>query len=318
MLICNMILKVVDIGSNSVKASLYSVENQTYKALEKFKLALSLGEQVFSKGHISDEAIDKIAHFIKNLPQEKSGEKVHFTFIVATSAVRSATNREMFVKKLQQKTDLQVRVLSGEEESFLIHMGIVHKVNPTPDEIIKTIDIGGGSVELSWSKGEQYLDGHSFDLGAIRLTENFPQGKIFTRETIKAISDWTTKELTSLKAKPPTATRAIGSSGNIRAIFKMVQALHSPAFLKLMPEITIGSIETLLEFSIGKSPQQLNAIFEIGPERANIIVSALCVLNICMRHFQMTRLSISESGLREGVVYYWSRHGHLTFPSVSF
>jgi exopolyphosphatase / guanosine-5'-triphosphate,3'-diphosphate pyrophosphatase len=232
--------------------------------------------------------------------------------------VREASNREVFVKKLQQKIDVQVRVLSGEEESFLVHMGMIHRAGVLPDEIIKTVDIGGGSVELSWSKGEHYLFGHSFDLGAIRLTQSYLHSKIFTREMIGTISDRISKELKAFHAKPPIASKAIGSSGNVRAIFKMVQAIYSQPFSKALPEITVGSLETLLEFTVGKSPQQIHAFFDIGLERSKSIVAALCVLNICMRHFEIYRLTVTDAGLREGVVYYWSQHGHLTFPPLSY
>nr|MDQ3002734.1 hypothetical protein [Fibrobacterota bacterium] len=180
-----MLIRIVDIGSNSIKASVYDVQNQDHKLADKAKLSFSLGEEVFSTGSVSDSAQDKVAHFIQGLPAAVNGDKVHFTFVLATSAVRSAKNREAFARKIQQKTGLAMRILTGEEESFLIHMGISTKANIGPQEIIKTIDIGGGSAEISWSRGYEYLHGHSYDLGAIRLSQRFLKGKTFSREAFE-------------------------------------------------------------------------------------------------------------------------------------
>jgi exopolyphosphatase/pppGpp-phosphohydrolase len=87
-----MRIRIVDIGSNSIKSSVYDVENQTHKLAHKDKLHLSLGEEVFSHGSITEDAQEKVAAFIQGLPSSAGGEKIHFTFVLATSAVRSARN----------------------------------------------------------------------------------------------------------------------------------------------------------------------------------------------------------------------------------
>jgi exopolyphosphatase/guanosine-5'-triphosphate,3'-diphosphate pyrophosphatase len=315
-----MLIRVVDIGSNSVKAALYDVENQSHKPVSKDKLHFSIGEDVFSQGYIGEDSQEKVAKYIEGLPSSSGGEKIHFTFVMATSAVRSARNRDAFARKLQQRTGLPCRVLSGEEESFLIHMGIASKAGIGPSETIKTIDIGGGSAEISWSRGLAYLFGHSYDLGAIRLSKRFLKGKTFTREGFEQIEGLALSVLkTGAKEKaPPEADRAIGSSGNIRAIAKSLAGVRNPAFSKLIPEITLGSLEDLVELSIGKEPKQLSDIFNGLPaERARIIMPAVVVLLSCMRFFGINRLGVSEAGLREGVAYFWSRNGHLNLPVSS-
>ena len=45
-----MLIRIVDIGSNSIKASVYDVQNQDHKAIARDKLSFSLGEEVFSNG----------------------------------------------------------------------------------------------------------------------------------------------------------------------------------------------------------------------------------------------------------------------------
>lgn len=312
-----MLIRIVDIGSNSIKASVYDVQNQDHKAVSKDKLSFSIGEEVFSTGSISEAAQDKIGTFIHGLPVTGPGnEKIHFTFILATSAVRSARNRDAFARKLEQKTGIAVRILTGEEESFLIHMGIASKANIGPQEILKTIDIGGGSAEISCSRGFEYLFGHSYDLGAIRLSQRFLKGKTFSREAFDQIQDLALTDFKTrfeVKSAPP-CQRAIGSSGNIRAIAKMVVCVRGLPFVKLLPEITPGSLDDVAEISLGKSHQNIQSLFDISFERAKIIMPAVVVLSAAMRYFSIPRLAVSEAGLREGAAFFWSRHGHMNLP----
>ena len=311
-----MLIRVVDIGSNSIKSSLYDVENQTHKLVAKEKLPYSLGEEVFSQGYISEDGQEKVAEFIQELPGSQGGEKIHFTFVLATSAVRSSRNRDAFVRKLTQRTGHACRVLSGEEESFLIHMGIAIRAGIGTQDIIKTIDVGGGSAEISWSRGMQYLEGHSYDLGAIRLSKRFLKSRTFSRESFVQIQELALSEFKGGfdGRSAPEAQKAVGSSGNIRAIEGMVQCVRSPAIAKLIPEITPGSLEDVAEIAVGRTPQNLQDIFDIGPERARIIMPAVVVLCATMRFFGIARLEVVEAGLREGAAWFWSRHGHLSLP----
>lgn len=312
-----LLIRIVDIGSNSIKSSVYDVSGQSHKLAGKDKLHFSLGEEVFTGGSISEDGQEKVARYLGNLPAAHDGEKIHFTFVLATSAVRSARNRDAFVRKLQQGSGLPVRVLSGEEESFLIHLGIASKAGIGAQEILKTIDIGGGSAEISWSRGLNYLGGHSYDLGTIRLSKRFLKGgKPLTRDAASQILDLALEEFRGrVEAQPaPEAQRAIGSSGNLRAIAKMVAGVRGLPFLKLIPEITAGSLEDVIEASLGKSPQALQALFDIHAERARIIMPAVVVLAASMRFFGIPRLEVGEAGLREGAIHWWSRNGHLNLP----
>ena len=311
-----MLIRIVDIGSNSVKASVYAIGKQDHKLLSKDKLAFSLGEEVFAGGSISEASQDKVARFISDLPESEGGDKVHFTFVLATSAVRSARNQEAFARRIEAKTGLAPRILTGEEESFLIHMGMASAAGAGPNEIIKTIDIGGGSAEISWSRGFEYMAGHSYELGAIRLSQRFLKGKAFSREAYELIYDHCRQEFkTRYRAMaPPPSQRAFGSSGNLRAIQRMVHNVRGGPFLKLMPEITVGSLEDAAELAMGKSAQGIQGLFDIPLERARIIMPAVVVLAASMRWFGIPRLAVSEAGLREGAAFWWSRHGHLNLP----
>ena len=292
-----MILRVIDIGSNSVKASSYAVEDGRHHLIDKDKLDYALGDVVFSDGVIPESGVEKVGTFIQNALMNGSGEKPHFTFTLATSAVRSAKNRDHFVKKLEEQTERPVRILSGIEESYLIHFGIISQTGA--EGVVKTIDIGGGSAEVSWSRDQRYLFGRSYELGAIRLTQKFLTPKPFTREVFQRIHEHAWEEFHKRSpAEAPVADRAIASSGNIRAIVRMVEKIRGDFFSRHVPEMTPGTLEDLTEIALGRTPQQLASLFDLNIERAKIIMPAVLVLLASLRYFGIRRVEFTDAGLR--------------------
>ena len=83
-----MIIRIIDIGSNSIKSSLYSVEQGRHKALSRDKLEYALGNTVFAEGSIPQAGMDRIAAFMTPKQDQRGADKPHFTFALATSAVR--------------------------------------------------------------------------------------------------------------------------------------------------------------------------------------------------------------------------------------
>jgi exopolyphosphatase/guanosine-5'-triphosphate,3'-diphosphate pyrophosphatase len=307
-----MIVRIIDIGSNSVKSSRYSIEPGRHRLADRDKLDYSLGNAVFPDGPIPDAGMERIAAFIASEP--KGAEKARFTFALATSAVRSAPNRDAFVRRIEEKTGVSVRVLSGAEESYLIHLGIISRAGVEPGQVIKTIDIGGGSAEVSWSRGGRYLFGHSYELGAIRLTRRFLDGKALTREAFAQIHEHAMGEFRKRTAAAPPADRAIGSSGNVRALTRMLDAVRAPGFARAVPFLTPGTLEDVAEAAFDRTPAQISAFFGINLERARIVMPAAAVLLAGMRHFDIRRLETTEAGLREGAMAFWSKHGHFDLP----
>ncbi len=91
---------------------------------------------------------------------------------VATSAVREAENGGEFLKAIVAQTGIRARIISGTEEARLIHLAAGYGIGLI-DKVGVTVDIGGGSVEITHGTGPTLATGRSFKLGVIRLTERF-------------------------------------------------------------------------------------------------------------------------------------------------
>lgn len=312
-----MLIKVIDIGSNSVKATLFRVGGGQFEPATKFKLQLALGQEVFSGGSISKASTEKVVKFIKSLPAVWGKLPVQNTFVVATSAVRSAANRSDFTTRVLEGTGLPVQVLTGEDESFLIHMGAISSLPAQAGKVLLNVDIGGGSMEVSWSRDHDYLSGVSLPLGAIRMTRgHMPEGSLDEKTQAK-LNKLVRKHLEQvLVSALPKYDQVYGSSGNLKALGKMVQRLRSPFFHSHTSDITLGSMSDLMLFCRNMTPQEIQLHFQIGLPRARIIMAAMAVLYIFMQELGIERIAINQRSLREGVVHFWLTKGHLSFSSL--
>src|SRR5581483_8109324 len=89
---------------------------------------------------------------------------------VATSAVRDATNREEFGRRVLEETGFAIEIIDGEEEARRTMLGIAAGLTG-PSQDLLGLDIGGGSTELILARAGQSLIVRSMDVGVVRLTE---------------------------------------------------------------------------------------------------------------------------------------------------
>ena len=169
----NKIYGVLDVGSNSVRALVYSDGKILYSGL----ITSRLGEGLAKTGELSSEAIIRTYSAVKTLTDKCSEYKTDKIFVFATEAVRSAKNGEDFCKLLRED-GIETDVLSGDEEG---EIGLLGALGGKDGGII---DIGGASAEIVVAKGGKIIYSHSLPLGAVRLTDTCGEDENLLYKTI--------------------------------------------------------------------------------------------------------------------------------------
>src|ERR1700720_3130418 len=164
----------VDIGSNSCRLKIATVQMHRLKTLHEDREVTRLGESVFQTGVISPEAMAATIRALKRFHKAVQLHVVDKVRVVATSAMRDARNAAAFTEWVKATTGGNVEVISGLEEGRLIHLGVVtHEVGARGRCLL--IDLGGGSCEVTVSDGGRLRSMVSMSLGAVRLQEEFLQ-----------------------------------------------------------------------------------------------------------------------------------------------
>jgi len=163
----------IDIGSNSIRMAAAEVlPGSGMRVLASERVVTRLGESVFRQGILAQEPVDLTCTVLARMAQQYQKLDVVGVRAVATSAVRDARNSAEFVERASNAIGTPVEIVSGREESRLIHLGVEARW-PHPDRRLLIVDIGGGSAELIAGEYGKLRDSFSKPLGAVRLREIF-------------------------------------------------------------------------------------------------------------------------------------------------
>ena len=106
----------IDIGSNSVRLKIATVQQHRLKTLHEDREVVRLGESVFQTGMISPDAMANTIRALKRFQKAVQLHVVDKVRVVATSAMRDARNAAAFTAWVKSATGWQVEVISGLEE----------------------------------------------------------------------------------------------------------------------------------------------------------------------------------------------------------
>src|ERR1700736_5427807 len=184
----------VDIGSNSCRLKIATVQMHRLKTLHEDREVTRLGESVFQTGMISPEAMAATIRALKRFHKAVQLHVVDKVRIVATSAMRDARNADAFTEWVRSATGWKVEVISGLEEGRLIQLGVVtHEVGARGKCLL--IDLGGGSCEVTLSDQGRIKSMVTLPLGAVRLQEEFLQSDPPAKEDIARLKQYIEREL---------------------------------------------------------------------------------------------------------------------------
>ena len=166
-------LAVIDLGSNSSKVLISNVsrDGQVNKIIEKSHACRLIDSEYSRTRKLSDEALQNLIDVLSDLLSLCNQQNVDKTLMVATAAVRNATNSSNLLAKVKERFSLELKVLTGEEESHLIGRGLL--LDPSLDgcRFFQAFDLGGGSLELIQFQVDAPTLNKSLPLGALSVSE---------------------------------------------------------------------------------------------------------------------------------------------------
>jgi exopolyphosphatase/guanosine-5'-triphosphate,3'-diphosphate pyrophosphatase len=297
---------VIDIGSNSIKVlvagrdrmgQLRSVKSRTLDA--RISTGISQAKPV-----LSDEGMTRGLGAIRELLAEASEYSPKKIIMVATSAVRDATNGVIFRQRVKTATKQDIRVLTGEEEANYIGQGLV--CDPALAELqdFYVFDLGGGSLECLAFKKRKMLQAVSLQLGCVRLTEKFiknPAAPLSVEETTtlaKHVRDELKGSGFRFAITAPPAVFMGGSMSTVRAIKGARHQMRMEDTPAIIGADTLG--EMLDE--VGSLPlAERKALPGMPSARADVLPAALITMVTLADYAHVDRFHHSLFNLRWGV-----------------
>lgn len=164
---------VIHIGAHSIRMIVAERQARNdYRVLDHLQVPLLLGQDTFTRSAIGHSLIRDTIQSLRGFQQALASYGNVNTTVIATSAVREATNRETFIDRVQQATGLRIEVIEPMEETRLIHRLVHHLVGDRfgmTKGTTMVLSLGGGGSQIIMFRDGQVVFSESRRVGTVRL-----------------------------------------------------------------------------------------------------------------------------------------------------
>ena len=285
---------VIDIGSNSVRMVIYEKTSRfAFHLIHEAKSKVRISELAYQNGgNLQEKAMQRAYNALSDFLSIANSYKVRKTLCVATSALRDAPNKKLFINRVKKELGLHIKVIEGKKEAY--YGGVACANLLAPQKTALSIDIGGGSTEFSFIEDKTITKTFSLDLGTVRLKELF-----FDRDAIDEAQEYIDSKLDILDALDPKTV--IGIGGTFRSIATAImQKTHYPLKKINGFECEVDFFKEYLE-EIMLADQKKLVKLGIDADRFDVIKPGALILQRVLQKLSITTLLASGVGVREGV-----------------
>lgn len=284
---------VIDIGSNTVRLVIYGGPARAPIVVHNEKVTAKLGRNLAETGHLSEKGVNAALAALARFRVLLDLEEVESVDVVATAAVRDATDGRQFLEQVSA-LGFKPRLLSGEEEAETSAYGVIAAF-PGAQGIVA--DLGGGSLELIDIDGEDCRHGVSLSIGTLRLPQLLEKGaRSFSRFVARQLdaADW--------NAEPDATLYLVG--GSFRSLGKL--ALSQSGTTIDDPHGHSQDRASAIAFArrIARlTPDAIGSGTGIASSRLASMPNTAALLDAMLARLQPKRVIYSAWGLREGMLY---------------
>lgn len=282
---------IVDVGSNSVRLVVYSGAKRIPSIIFNEKVMAGLGRDIGEIGAAAaDRALDALERFAALIRQMG----VVRTRVVATAAVREASNGEEFLDRVRA-IGFEPIILSGEEEGQMAGQGVLSAI-PDADGIVG--DLGGGSLELVEVSGGKVGRSASLPLGVLRLDAFAAKGESsFSKKIAKAVAG---AGFSGAAAGRPFYL--VGGSWRTLARLEMAFTRH-PLPITHQHDMPVDRPADLLSALARIDKAAVRDIPSISLSRFPTLPNATKLLQALVGALAPGSLVVSSFGIREGLLF---------------
>jgi exopolyphosphatase / guanosine-5'-triphosphate,3'-diphosphate pyrophosphatase len=293
-----MIMKraIIDVGTNSVR--LLEAEKQgtgEWKTLKKEVISSRLGEGIAKSLKLSELAKERTLHAINQFMEEIKADGIADPVGYGTAIFRDADDGPAFAAEIKEKTGLPLRILTGKEEAFYSYIGAAG----ASSALTAVVDVGGGSTEICMGFGTDIGFKISLPLGCVRCSNEFDVSEARGLGEMKKHCFALLRKAENMEA----VKRWIFVGGTATSMAAMAQGLEVYDASKVQgfimkPEMVSEMLRRLYKMSY----EERCHVPGLRPDRADIIVAGVAIVDSLMEYFAIPEIMISDRDLQEGLL----------------
>ncbi len=287
-----MNIAVVDIGSNTVKMKIYSVNNRNldeiYSEVNNAKLI-----SYISDGTLSADGIFLLCNIINHFKIKAKENKADVFQCFATASLRRTENINEITSTVFDYCGETIDLVSGDDEAFYSFSGVKNTYPDFPNEAI-LLDMGGGSTEIVYCVSGQRKASESMTFGSLSLYLDFKDNNF------EAMKNHAINSLKKTYLYPLITNEAILVGGTALALNKLYSYFykHSTEFF-----MTFDNLKNMYEKLKVYDTEVINLLTELVPHRITTVIPGLAAYLGIFEECGIKNIKVTTCGIREGYVY---------------
>lgn len=312
-------IAALDLGTNACRLLIAEIQHDQIKVVDSFSRAVCLGEGLQKNGNLSESAIQRTLHALRICKKKLNHHHLDAVRCVTTEACRQAANSTDFLEQVKTALNLDIEIISQEEEARLALAGCAALLKPHVPYAI-AFDIGGGSTEIMWLKKDheheksnplshEILDWISLPFGVVTLSELFGKEKS-TRATFNEICTRITQKLKEFSEKNNIShyfannlVQFIGTSGTVTTLAALHLNLTRYERGKVDGlTIETSSLDKITNYLLDLPEEERNSHACLSEQRGDLICVGSAILVGIYKTWDAKAITVADRGVREGIL----------------
>ncbi|MDX1710041.1 MAG: Ppx/GppA family phosphatase [Rhodovibrionaceae bacterium] len=285
---------VVDIGSNSIRLVVFDGLRRAPLPVFNERVLCGLGKGLRESGQLDPEGVVLALTNLYRFSRLADAMGVGRIDLLATAAVREASNGKDFVERVEEKTGRAVTVLTGEDEARLAALGVVCGT-PGADGLMG--DLGGGSLEIVELDKGRVGRTATLGLGPLRLMHLAGD-----EQALKSAIDAEFEKVPWLADLKGKTFFPVGGAWRSLARIEMEQRDY-PLHVIHGFGLSRRDAQDMARLISRLGPRSLARIPKVSRRRLETLPTAALLMNRLLKRAPVDRVVFSAFGLREGHLY---------------
>ncbi len=297
-------IAAIDVGSNSVRLVVAEVlTSGGYRVLDEERENTRLAASLVKTGRLDSKAADSTVTVLRNFLSIAAGYGVNQVRAIGTSALRDAEDGPEFCDRVRKDLKLSIEVISANEEARLAFLSVARAFDISGRKVA-IADIGGGSMEIVLASSGFVDQVYETKLGAVRVTEECNVAGRSSEKRVKKLRDFIDKTLKKEIGRPPFVPDMLfGTGGTFTALASIIMAQQGMAGQPMWGfRVSRAQIRHLVADLANMPLERRRKVVGLSPQRADIIVAGLAVIERVMRRLGANVVQVHTRGVRDGLM----------------
>jgi exopolyphosphatase/guanosine-5'-triphosphate,3'-diphosphate pyrophosphatase len=300
---------VIDIGTTSVRMTIAEITGEgEIRTLDTLVQSVELGREAFENRRLSRRSIERTASILsryQRVLKEYGVASLDDVRVVATTAVREASNRLAFTDRIFVATGLNVDSIDEAEVNRITYMGVMPHLmthDQLADQKSLVVEVGGGNTEVLMVRSGNVLHSQSYRLGSLRLMRTLDSVRSNRARHRTLIESHIRRTLARLsdEIEDDNPVQVIALGGDIRfAAHQLAEQWDENS----LAELSTKRLSKLTDQILALDEDAIVKKYGVSFIEAETLGPALLAYTMLAKHFGLERVFVSDTNLRDGLLH---------------